>query len=204
MTARLGCMARAAALGILVASPGLIQPWLASSAFAQASNMAGIGRTESVSARAVVKSIDLPTRTVTLEVAGGNTIVLKVSDQVKNLPQVHPGDTVVAHYYRSSAFVLAPAGTKLPDNSMTVAGARAAPGEKPAGALGSKMVVTGLVVGVDPTAHTISLVDPAGGPIRTVNVVTREGRQSMKLVKIGDTITAIITEAVLVGVEPAA
>jgi hypothetical protein len=36
-----------------------------------------------------------------------------------------------------------------------------------------------------------------------VNVVTPEGQQSMKLIKIGDTITAIITEAVLVGVEPA-
>jgi hypothetical protein len=204
MSARLGCIARASALGLLVASPGLLQPWLASGAFAQASDMAGIGRTESISARAIVKSIDLPTRKVTLEVSGGSTIVLKVSDQVQNLQQVHPGDTVVAHYYTSSAFVLAPAGTKLPDDSLTVAGARATPGEKPAGALGSKMVVTGLVVGVDPTAHTISLVDPAGGPIRTVNVVTPEGQQSMKLVKIGDTITAIITEAVLVGVEPAA
>ncbi len=100
--------------------------------------------------------------------------------------------------------MLAPAGTKLPDDSLTVAGARATPGEKPADALGSKMVVTGLVVGVDPTSHTISLVDPAGGPIRTVDVVTPEGQQSMKLATIGDTITAIITEAVLVGVEPAA
>jgi hypothetical protein len=159
MTAGLGCIARAAALGILVASPGFLQPRLASSAFAQASDMAGIGRAGSVSARALVKSIDLPTRTVTLEVAG----------------------------------VLAAAGTKLPDDSLTVADA-----------LGSKMVVTGLVVGVDPTSHTISLVDPAGGPIRTVDVVTPEGQQSMKLATIGDTITAIITEAVLVGVEPAA
>ena len=45
------------------------------------------------------------------------------------------------------------------------------------------MVVTGLVVGVDPTAHTVSLVDPSGGAIRTINVVTPEGQQSMKLHK---------------------
>jgi len=166
--------------------------------------MAGVGQTESVSARATVKSIDLQTRTVTLETPGGNTIVLKVGDQVRNLPQVKPGDTVVAHYYTSSAYVLAPPGTKLPQDSLTVAGARAKPGERPAGAVGSKLVVTGLVVGVDPTLHTVSLVDPAGGPIRTVNVVTRQGQQSMKLIKVGDTITAIITEAVLIGVEPAA
>jgi|SRR5271166_3013925 len=204
MTTRLGRIAGAAALGLFVASPGFLHPRLCSLAFAQAPGMAGIGQTESVSARATVKTIDLQTRTVTLETPGGNTIVLKVPEQVRNLPQVKPGDTVIAHYYTSTAYVLAPPGTKLPENSLTVAGARAKPGEKPAGAVGSKMVVTGLVVGVDPTSHTLSLVDPAGGPIRTVNVITPQGQRSMKLIKVGDTITAIITEAVLIGVEPAA
>jgi hypothetical protein len=166
--------------------------------------MAGIAHTESVSARAVVKTIDLQTRTVTLQALGGNTIVLKVGDEVRNLPQVRPGDTVVAHYYTSSAYVLAPPGTNLPDDSLSIAGARAAPGEKPGAGVGGKMVVSGLVVGVDPNLHTVSLVDPSGGAIRSVNVVTPEGQQSMKLIKIGDTITAIITEAVLIGVEPAA
>ncbi|MGD0109485.1 MAG: hypothetical protein ABSC06_36465 [Rhodopila sp.] len=95
--------------------------------------------------------VDLRTRAVTLEAPGGNTMVLKVGDQVQNLAQVRPGDTVIAHYFTSSAYVLAPSGTKLPNESLTVAGARAAPGEKPGGATGSKMVVSGLVVGVDPT-----------------------------------------------------
>ena len=204
MVARSGPIFVAVALGILVAPPGSLRMGLSSPAFAQASDMAGIAHTESVSARAVVKAVDLQTRTVTLEASGGNTIVLKVGDEVRNLPQVRPGDSVIAHYYTSSAYVLAPSGTKLPDDSLTVAGARAAPGDKPGGALGSKIVVTGLVVSVDPTLHTISLVDPSGGAIRTVNVVTPEGQQNMKLIKIGDTITAVITEAVLVAVEPAA
>jgi hypothetical protein len=187
-----------------VATAASLHPGVSSSAFAQASDMAGIARSESVSTRAVVKAIDLQTRTVTLEGSGGNTITLKVGDQVQNLPQVRPGDSVIAHYYASAAYVLAPPGTKLPDDSVAVAGARAPAGEKPAGALGSRIVVTGLVVSVDPTLHTISLVDPSGGAIRSVNVVTPEGQQNMKFIKIGDTITAIITEAVLVGVEPAA
>ena len=106
-------------------------------AVAQAADMAGIAHTESVSARATVKTVDLSTRTVTLETSGGDTMVLRVGEQVRNLPQVRPGDTVVAHYYTSSAYVLAPSGTKLPDNSLTVAGARAAPGEKPGAAAGS-------------------------------------------------------------------
>jgi hypothetical protein len=203
MITRSGCIAVAVAV-MSVTSAGSLHPRLFSSAFAQASDMAGIAHTESVSARAIVKTVDLQTRTVTLETSGGNTMVLKIGDQVRNLPQVRPGDAVIAHYYTSSAYVLSPPGAKLPEDSLTVAGARAAPGEKPAGGAEAKMVVTGLVVGVDPTLHTVSLVDPSGGGIRTVNVVTPEGQQSMKLIKIGDTITAIITEAVLVGVEPAA
>jgi Cu/Ag efflux protein CusF len=197
-------MASKAALGVLVASSGLLYPRLVTVAFAQASDMAGIAHTDSVSARAVVKTIDLKTRVVTLETSDGRTLTLTIGDEVRNLPQVRPGDTVVAHYYTSTAYVLAPSGTKLPDNSLTIAGARAAPGEKPGGALGSKKVITGLVVGVDPTLHTVSLVDPSGGPIRSVNVVTPQGQQNMNLIKIGDTITAIITEAVLVSVEPGA
>ncbi len=204
MIGRTSCLLGTATVALLVAFPGLVDPSLSSHAFGQAADMAGIAHTESASARATVKSIDLSARTVTLEASGGNTIVLKVGDEVKNLPQVHPGDTVIAHYYTSAAYVLAPPGIKLPDDSLTVAGARAKPGEKPAGAIGSKIVVSGLVVGIDPAAHTVSLVDPTGGRIRTVSVVTPEGLQSMKLIKIGDTITAIITEAVLVGVEPAA
>jgi hypothetical protein len=39
--------------------------------------------------------------------------------------------------------------------------------------------------------------------VRTVDVVTPEGQRNMGLIKVGDTITAIITEAVAVAVEPA-
>jgi hypothetical protein len=196
-------IAGAAVLGVFVAGPGILHAGVGSPAFAQAADMAGIGRTESVTARATVKSIDQQTRVVTLQGADGTTFTLKVGDEVKNLPQVKPGDTVIAHYFTSTAYVLSPAGAKLPDDSLAVAGARAEPGEKPAGAVASKLVVTGLVVAVDPAQHTISLVDPAGGAIRTINVVTQAGQQNLKLVKVGDTITAIITEALLVGVEPA-
>jgi hypothetical protein len=204
MISRLGCITGGLALGLLVSPLPIPNPHLASLAFAQAPDMAGIAHTESVSARAIVKTVDLQTRTVTLEGADGNSIVLKVGEEVRNLPQVRPGDSVIAHYYTSSAYVLAPPGTKLPDDSLTMGAARAAAGDKPAAAVGSKIVVSGLVVGVDPALHTVSLVDPAGGRVRSINVVTPEGQQSMKLIKVGDTITAIITDAVLVGVEPAA
>nr|WP_294505427.1 hypothetical protein [uncultured Rhodopila sp.] len=203
MAIRSSHVAAAAALGVFIAAPGMVHPRLATPAYAQAADMVGIGQSESVTARATVKSIDQQTRIVTLQGADGNTVSLKVGPEVQNLPQVKPGDTVIAHYFTSTAYVLSPAGAKLPDDSLTAGAARAEPGEKPAGAAASKLVVTGLVVAVDPAHHTVSLVDPAGGAIRTIDVVTQAGQQNLKLVKVGDTITAIITEAVLVGVEPA-
>lgn len=203
MVSRSGCIAGGLALGLLILPLAFSNRLSSSVAFAQASDMAGIAHSESVSVQATVKTIDLQTRTVTLEGADGHSIVLTVGEEVRNLPQVRAGDTVIAHYYTSSAYVLAPPGTKLPDDSVTMGAARAAAGEKPAGAVGRKIVVSGLVVGVDPTLHTVSLVDPLGGGVRSIDVVTPEGQQSMKLIKVGDTITAIITDAVLIGVEPA-
>ena len=205
--------AAAAVLGVFIAAPGLLHPrlatpllatpLLATPAYAQANEMAGIAQSETITARATVKAIDQQTRTVTLQGADGNTVVLKVGPEVQNLAQVNPGDTVIAHYHTSTAYVLSPAGAKLPDDSLTVGAARAEPGQLPAGAVATKLVVTGLVVAVDAVHHTISLVDPAGGAIRTIDVVTEAGRQNLSRVRVGDTITAIITEAVLVGVEPA-
>jgi hypothetical protein len=201
MSKVLSCAVGSLAFGLLLSIPGV---HLVAPAFAQAGDMAGIGHTESVSARATVMAVDQQTRVVTLVGPGGNTLTLKVGDQVRNLAQVKSGDIVVAHYYTSTAYVLAPPGTTLPKDSLTAAGARTAQGEKPGAAVGTKMVVSGLVVGVDPDLHTVSLVDPNGGQVRSIKVVTPQGLSSMKLIKIGDTITAIITEAVLVGVEPAA
>jgi hypothetical protein len=172
-------------------------------AMAQASGMAGLSESDTISLRATVKSVDLKSRVVTLVGPMGNTLALKVSDEVRNLPQVRPGNKVIVRYHAAVAYVLAPKGTKLPDDSLTAAGVRAAPGQLPAGAVGTKLVVTGTVVGVDPVAHTLQLVNPTGGMVRTVDVVTPEGQKNMGLIKVGDTITAIITEAVAVAVEPA-
>ena len=64
-------------------------------------------------------------------------------------------------------------------------------------------MVTGLVVGVNAVSHTISLVDPAGGEIRTIAVTDPQAQEMMKMINVGDTITAYITEAVVAAVEPA-
>jgi hypothetical protein len=191
------------AAGILLVAGTMLHPSLSTPAWGQAASMGGVGESDTISLRATVKAVNQKARTVTLVGPQGNTLTLKVGDEVQNLAQVKPGNKVVARYRASVAYVLAPPGSKLPDDSMTLAGARATPGQMPGGAVGTKVVVTARVVGVDPVAHTLQLINPSGGLIRTVDVVTPEGQQSMKMIKIGDTITAVITEAVAIAVEPA-
>ena len=189
---------------LLFAATAMLPPY-SPPARAQASGMFGVAEKDTIAERATVKAVDMKTRTVTLVGPQGETKTLKVGDQVKNLAQVKPGDTVVARFYDSVAYVVAPAGTKLPENAMAMAEAQAAPGELPAGAVGAKIIVTGLVVGVNPVAHTISLVNPppAGGEIRTLTVKNPQYQQMLPQIKVGDTITAVISEALVVAVEPA-
>jgi hypothetical protein len=194
--------ASALATGVVLAAVPVLCP-LSTPAMAQASGMAGIGASETLSLRAKVKAIDQNTRMVTLVGPRGQSETLTAGPEVKNLAQVKPGDMVIVVYHASVTYVLTPRGAKTPANSMTAAGMRAAPGQKPGAAIGAKIVVTSTVVGVDVAGHTLQLIDPDGGQIRTVDVATPEGQQAMKMVKVGDTLTGIASEAVAIDVEPA-
>ncbi|MCW3476677.1 hypothetical protein [Limobrevibacterium gyesilva] len=178
-------------------------PPLASPAYAQAAGMAGVGQSEVIAFRANVNAVDMNARTITLTGPRGNAFTFKVGDAVQNLAQVKPGDNVIAHIFSSRTFVLSPPGATLPPNSLTLAGAGAPTGSLPAGMVASRLVVTGLVVSVDTANHTLQLVDPQGGPVRTVNVVTPQVQQAMGMVKPGDTITAVIDDVLLAQLEPA-
>jgi hypothetical protein len=186
---------------LLVASP-LFQLPLSKPAVAQASGMVGIGESDTFVLRATVQAIDLPSRMVTLVGPQGNVVSLKVGEEVRNLPQVKPGNKVLVRYHGSITYVLSPRGARLPKDTLTAAGTRAAPGQMPAGAAAAKLVVTETVIAADQASHTLQVVNPSGGQVRTVAVVTPEGQQNMKMIKVGDTITAVVSEAVAVAVEP--
>jgi hypothetical protein len=189
---------------LLLVAPPLLCLSLSNPAVAQASGMVGIGQSDTFVLRATVKAIDLPSRMVTLVGPQGNVVSLKVGEEVRNLPQVNPGNKVLVRYHGSITYVLSPRGAQLPKDTLTAAGTRAAPGEMPAGAAAAKLVVTETVIGVDQASHTLQVVNPSGGLVQTVAVTTPEGQQNMKLIKVGDTITAVVSEAVAVAVEPTA
>ena len=171
-------------------------------AWGQAAGMGGMGQSQTIRARAQVKVIDLGTREVTLVGPQGNVFVVHAGDAVHNLDKVKAGDTVVATYYGSVVLVLSAPGSKIPEDQANAAAVRAPKGHSPAGAVGVKVVVTGTVVGVDLAAHTISLVDPAGGMVHTFTVADPRRQAALKRVKLGDSLTAIGTEALAIALDP--
>lgn len=176
---------------------------LSGPAWAQASGMVGIGSTQTITGRATVKAVDAATRTVTLVGEDGNTVSVVAGPQVINFDQIKPGQTVLIRYDQSIQYVLSPPGTKLPKSGLTTAAVGAPKGQMPAGAVSGKLVVTGLVTGIDATNHTVQVVNPSGGQVFTIPVVSQEGLKNFGLIKVGDTITEVSSKSVAVSVQPA-
>jgi hypothetical protein len=174
---------------------------LSTPAVAQTTGVVDAGEAQAVTLRAKVTAIDAANRGVTLVGPAGNTFVVHAGDEVRNFDQIKVGDNVVAKYYTSLLLVLAPPGTRTPVNSDIEAAQRAAKGQLPAAAIARRTVVTGLVVGIDLAAHTLSLVDRPGGVVHTVNVADPQKQAELKKVKVGDTLTAVLTEELAIGLD---
>jgi hypothetical protein len=164
--------------------------------------LGGVGSSHTVTVRAKVHAINQKTREVTLIGPAHDVFTVHAGDEVRNLDQVRKGDTVVVRYTRSAVLVLNGPGQPTPDNSATLTAARAAPGQLPSGVAAGRLVVTGTVVGVDLDDHTLQLVNPNGGRVVTVDVTDPQRQQQMASVKVGDKITAILSAALAVSVEP--
>jgi len=186
----------AAALGAVLILSGAATAW------SQGAPIGGISSVSTYSGAARVTAIDPATRRVTLVFADGRTGSYKVGDAVQNLDQVRVGDTVDGAYEDRLSFVLSGPNTATPRDRDLSAVVRAAPGQVPAGAAARETVLTWTVVRTDVAANTISLVNPAGGQIRTFNVRTPQGRAELPRVKPGDRLTAISTELLVVAVTP--
>jgi hypothetical protein len=162
----------------------------------------GLSMTSSFSGEAKVTAIDQGTRMLTLTTADGRSATHKVSDAVRNLGQIKVGDTVVVSYEERTTFVLSSPGTKIPgDREITVA-AGARKGQRPAGGVMRQEIGSYTVVSTDVQANTITLVEVAGGQVRTFNVNEPEGRAALPRVKRGDTLTINEKQLLIAAVVP--
>jgi len=151
--------------------------------------------------QAKIKAIDPATREVTLVAPSGETETVVAGPAVR-LDLWKAGDTVNVKYYRSVAFVVSTPGQPVPKNQVNAVLAR--PVHAPGGLIVKQTVITGTVVGIDLTANTIQLVNPSGGPVVTVEVNDPVRRAHLSLLKVGDKITAVVSEALAVTMTPPA
>lgn len=151
-----------------------------------------------VTVSATVTAIDKATRQVTLKGPQGKLNTVTAGADVRNFDQVKVGDIVTVRYLEALTLTLMKDGKALRSMTETPAAARAASGARPGGVVANQTEVTANVIAVDAKTQTVTLK----GPKQTVELKVPDAGQ-FKLIKVGDQIQAVYTEAVALSVEPA-
>jgi len=154
----------------------------------------------SVTMQAKITALDPATRHVTLAGLSGRTVTVKAGPAVR-LEMLKVGDTVNAHYYRSVAFIVSPPSAPVPENKMAAVLAR--PVAEPGGAVGTVTRMSVNVVAIDLAANTIDVVNPKGGEVVSVTVTDPARQAFLPKIKVGDTLTAVVSETLAVAIDPA-
>ena len=155
--------------------------------------------TEAVRVSAAVVAIDKVGRTVDLKGPKGRVVTLAVSNEVRNFDQVQVGDQVVVRYVRALSLELKKTGSAVMEKSEKSDAARAPAGARPGVAGARQVTVLANVVAVNRKTKTITLKGPKGNQ---VDLVVEDPKQ-LALVKKGDQVEAVYTEAVAISVEAA-
>lgn len=196
-------------VGVLVAGGGLAvlagcatQKAPAPMAAAASSSKTGDGtleRSNAVTVTATVVAVNLKKREVTLRGPDGKTDTIHVDDRVKNLPQVHKGDQVVATYYESVAVRVKKPGEATPGMTESAGLETAQPGAKPAGVETRTVTLTATITAIDRKKQTATLKGPKG---KSVTVHVKDPTR-LASVQVGDLVEIAYTEAVAIAVEKA-
>ncbi|MEO7853583.1 MAG: hypothetical protein ABIR94_15210, partial [Rubrivivax sp.] len=131
-------------------------------ATALAQNQPAMMGAESVRISATVMAVDLPNRMLTLKGANGETTVMKVGPEVKNLAQVKAGDVITSEYTQAVALELKKGGSGVTSSTQQSASGAAKAGAKPAGVVSNTTVIVANVTQVDMAKKSITVKGPVG------------------------------------------
>ena len=151
-----------------------------------------------ITVSASVEAIDKASRQVTLKGPQGKVNTVTAGAEVRNFDQIKVGDIVTVRYLEALTLTLKKGGKDLREMTETSGSARAPSGGRPAGVVGKQTEVTADVIATDAKTQTVTLK----GPKQTVELKVPDAGQ-FKLIKVGDQIQALFTEAVALSVEPA-
>ena len=148
-----------------------------------------------VTVTATVEAVDLKARTVDLKREDGSMVTIEADDEVRNLEQVEVGDIVEVDYYEILVTALEPTATGVRERVERVETERAAPGEKPAGAVTRTVEIIASVVELDRENRLATLK----GARETITVKVDEDVDLDK-VKVGDDVRALYAETIAITV----
>jgi Cu/Ag efflux protein CusF len=149
-------------------------------------------------ATGVVEAIDLQKRHVTVKDSHGKVISLEIGPEARNLDQLKVGDKVNVRYAQALTLTLMKDGKEVGGRTETLSGDRTPAGQRPGGAIGRKVEVTANVVAVNRKTHMITL----RGTEYEVDLTVRDPEQ-LKMIKVGDQVHAVYTEAMALSIDPA-
>jgi hypothetical protein len=172
----------------------------AGGALAQSKPIVGISMVTTYAADARIAAVDPKARTVTFTFSNGAVATHKVSPALETFNARKVGEMVSVGFENKLTFVLSGPNAKTPrDRDMSVT-AGASMGKSSAGVSAGQTVATWWVTSVDSAAGKISVVNPAGGEVRTYSVATPQAREQLPRVKPGDNLTAIDSDVLIVAI----
>jgi len=153
-----------------------------------------------VNVTATVEAVDPATRTVSLKGPKGNVVDVVAGEEVRNFDQIKKGDKLTVKYAEALTLELKKDG-KAVGRTDTEAMKRSQPGEKPGGTARRDVTIVADVVNVDAAAKKVSLKGPKGNVV-DLNV---QDPEQLKLIKKGDKVEAVYSQALAISMEaPAA
>lgn len=158
----------------------------------------GGSREKAITAEAIVTRVDVPNRIVTLRRSNGETVSVRVGDQVRNLEQVRRGDRVVVVYFESIAFRVVKPGEAKPSVTTDDDVLMAPLGQRPGAATARQTTVVAKILELDREQQQAVLRSPKGKRF-TVRV---QNPAHFDKVKVGDSVEITYVEAFAVDVEP--
>jgi Cu/Ag efflux protein CusF len=152
------------------------------------------------SATAVVAAVDAKTRVVTLRGEDGALEQVKCGEAVANFAQIGVGDTLHVKYQEILEAKLIAPGETVAAAEVVTATTGAAPGSTPSGGAGVALSVAVKVESVD-LEHDIVVFSLGSGELSARRIVTPEGREFVKGLKIGDMVKLDYTQLLALTIE---
>ena len=152
-----------------------------------------------ITVKAKVTAVDPEKRTITLEGKEGKPETFVVSERVKRLNEIAPGDMIVLKYEQAVVLQFEKEGEKSAEPSGVVVAKKGDENKPPSAVVGGQVRGTVTVSAVDPKTRTVVMETPKGELVK----VKADKSINLSKVKAGQKYYGVYTEAVAVSVEKA-